>query len=120
TLRPGLYSITASQSGFSTVQKVNVNVVVGTQLKLDLELPVGGVAGSVTITSSSEAIDVTTSKTATNITERFIENTPKGTGFNSILTVAPGVIFDTRAGSSGGGMTGTNGNNPPGGVGGYS
>jgi outer membrane receptor protein involved in Fe transport len=119
-LRPGLYSVTASQSGFSTVKKEDINVVVGAQLKLDLELPVGGVAGSVTIVSSSEAIDVTSSKTATNITEQFIENTPKGRGFNSILTVAPGVIFDTRAGSAGAGMTGTNGNNPPGGVGGYS
>lgn len=120
TLPPGLYSVTAGQSGFSTLKKEGINVVVGTQLKLDFELPVGGVAGSVTITSNSEAIDVTTSKTATNITERFIENTPKGRGFNSILTVAPGVIADTRAGSAGGGMTGTNGNNPPGGVGGYS
>ena len=120
SLPPGLYTITVSQTGFATTKKDDVNVVVGTQLKLDFEMAVGGVAGSVTITSSSEAIDVTTSKTATNITERFIENTPKGRGFNSLLQVAPGVIFDTRAGSSGGGMTGTNGNNPPGGVGGYS
>jgi outer membrane receptor protein involved in Fe transport len=120
SLPPGLYTVTVTQSGFSTIKKEEINVVVGTQLKLDFELPVGGVAGSVTITSSSEAIDVTTSKTATNITERFIENTPKGRGFNSILTVAPGVIFDTRSGSAGTGMTGTNGNNPPGGVGGYS
>src|SRR4030095_5105311 len=119
-LRPGLYSVTASQSGFSTVKKEDINVVVGAQLKLDLELPVGGVAGSVTIVSSSEAIAFTLIHTATNITEQFIENTPKGRGFNSILTVAPGVIFDTRAGSAGAGMTGTNGNNPPGGGGGYS
>lgn len=120
SLPPGLYAVTVSQKGFSTTKKEDINVVVGTQLKLDFEMAVGGVAGSVTITSSSEAIDVTTSKTATNITERFIENTPKGRGFNSILTAAPGVIFDTRSGSAGTGMTGTNGNNPPGGVGGYS
>src|SRR6185295_14011293 len=64
--------------------------------------------------------DVTSSKTATNITERFIENTPKGRNFNTILTAAPGVIFDVRAGSAAGGATGTSGNNPGGGVGGYS
>ena len=120
SLPPGVYSVTASQTGFSSVKTEEIKLVVGSQLKLDLELPVGGVAGSVTITSSSEAIDVTSSKTATNITEKFIENTPKGRGFNSILTVAPGVIFDTRAGSAGGGMTGTSGNNPAGGTGGYS
>src|SRR5438128_1494061 len=120
SLPAGLYSITASATGFTPTKKDDISVVVGTQLKLDLELPVGGVAGTVTVTSTSEALDVTTSKTSTNITERFIETTPKGRGFNSILTAAPGVIFDTRAGSAGGGMTGTNGNNPPGGVGGYS
>ena len=120
TLPPGLYSVTAAASGFSTAKKEGINVVVGTQLRLDLALPVGGVAGSVTVTSNAEAIDVTTSKTATNITERFIETTPKGRNFNSILTVAPGVVYDTRAGSSGGGASGTSGNNPGGGVGGYS
>jgi hypothetical protein len=120
SLPAGLYTVTASAPGFTATKKDDINVVVGTQLKLDLELPVGGVAGEVTVTSGSEAIDVTTSKTATNITERFIETTPKGRNFNTILTVAPGVIFDSRAGSIGGGVSGTSGNNPGGGVGGYS
>ncbi len=116
----GVYTITAAQAGFSTVKKENVTVQLGKQLRLDLEMPVGGVAGSVTITSGAEAIDITSSKTATNITEKFIENTPKGRSFNSLLTAAPGVVFDTRAGSSGAGVTGTSGNNPGGGTGGYS
>jgi hypothetical protein len=120
TLQPGVYTVTASASGFTPTKKENIQVVVGAQLSLDLELPVGGVAGTVTVTSTNEAIDVTTSKTATNITERFIETTPKGRGFNTILTAAPGVIFDTRSGSAGGGASGTSGNNPGGGVGGYS
>ena len=116
----GIYTVQASQAGFSTVKKDEIGLRLGSELRLDLEMPVGGVAGSVTVTSEAEAIDVTSSKTATNITERFIDNTPKGRSFNSLLTVAPGVIFDTRAGSSGGGVTGTSGNNPGGGVGGYS
>jgi outer membrane receptor protein involved in Fe transport len=120
TLPPGLYTVTASQTGFTASQKEGINLAVGTQLKLDLALPVGGVAGSVTVTSNAEAIDVTTSKTSTNITEKFIDNTPKGRNFNTILTVAPGVVYDTRAGSAGAGVSGTSGNNPGGGVGGYS
>jgi outer membrane receptor protein involved in Fe transport len=120
TLPIGTYTVTASQSGFSTTKKEGINLTIGTQLRLDLEMPVAGVSGTVTVTSSAEAIDTTSSKTGTNITERFIDTTPKGRGFNSILTVAPGVIFDTRAGSAGGGATGTSGNNPAGGVGGYS
>src|SRR5580765_105149 len=120
TLPAGIYTITASATGFTPTKKDGVNVVVGSQLRLDLDLPVGGASATVTVTSTNEAIDVSTSKTATNITERFMETTPKGRNFNSILTVAPGVIFDTRSGSAGGGATGTNGNNPGGGFGGYS
>src|SRR5881628_3217455 len=66
SLPAGLYSVTASASGFTPTKKEDINVVVGSQLKLDLELQVGGVAGTVTVTSGSEAIDVTTSKTSTN------------------------------------------------------
>jgi hypothetical protein len=120
TLPVGTYTLTASQSNFKTVNREGVNLELGKQLTVDLELPAGNVTESVTVTAGSESIDITSSKTATNITETFIENTPKGRTFNSILTAAPGVLFDTRAGSAPGSATGTSGNNPGGGVGGYS
>jgi outer membrane receptor protein involved in Fe transport len=120
----GIYTITASKSGFKTQKNEDINLVLGSELTLDVALSAGNVSESVTISASSEAIDVTSSKSATNITEKFIETTPKGRTFNSILQAAPGVIFDPRAGSVGTGTltgsTGTNGNNPAGGVGGYS
>lgn len=117
----GTYTVTATKDGFKTVKTENVVVLLGKTATVDMELPAGQVSESVTVTAGSgETIDLTSSKTATNITERFIENTPKGRTFNSILTAAPGVIFDVRAGSAAGGATGTSGNNPGGGVGGYS
>jgi outer membrane receptor protein involved in Fe transport len=116
----GIYSITVNQNGFKTVKNEEINLVVGSELTLDIALSAGNVAESVTISAGADAIDVTTSKTATNITEKFIDTTPKGRTFNSLLQVAPGVIFDLKAGSSPAGATGTSGNNPGGGVGGYS
>jgi len=117
----GTYTVTATRQGFKTVKTENVTVQLGKTATVDFELPAGQVSESVTVTAGgSETIDVTSSKTATNITEKFFENTPKGRTFNSILTAAPGVVFDVRAGSAAGGATGTSGNNPGGGVGGYS
>src|SRR5215208_7281746 len=49
-LPSGVYSITASQSGFSTVKQDNINVQLGRELSLDLALAAGGV---------SEVVDVT-------------------------------------------------------------
>ena len=117
----GIYTVSVSRQGFKTVKSENVDVQLGKTSTVDFELPAGQVSESVTVTAGAgEAIDLTSSKTATNLTEKFMDNTPKGRTFNSILAAAPGVIFDVRAGSSGGGVTGTSGNNPGGGVGGYS
>lgn len=120
----GIYSITVTQTGFKTIKNEDISVVLGSELTLDVALSAGNVTESVTISASSEAIDVTSSKQATSITEKFIDNTPKGRSFNTLLQAAPGVIFDPRAGSAGSagylGGSGTTGNNPGGGVGGYS
>lgn len=117
----GLYTVTVAQGGFKSSRRENVQVQLGSEVRVDLSLEAGNVSETVTVTGGQdELIDLTSSKTATNINERFIENTPKGRSFNTILQTAPGVIFDTRAGSSGGGVTGTSGNAPGGGTGGYS
>lgn len=116
----GTYTVSVSHQGFKTVKTENIVVQLGKTASVDFDIPAGNVSESVTITSGGETIDVTSSKSATNITEKIIENTPKGRTFNTILQYAPGVVFDTKAGSVGGGVTGTSGNNPGGGVGGYS
>ena len=116
----GTYTVTVTQQGFKTVKTENIVVQLGNTSSVDFDLPAGQVSESVTVTAGGETIDVTSSKTATNITEKIIENTPKGRTFNTILQYAPGVVFSTLSGSSGGGATGTSGNNPAGGVGGYS
>ena len=101
TLRAGVYTITASQTGFSTVKKEDINLQLGRELSLDLTLSVGNVAETVTVSSAAEAIDVTSSKNITNISEDFIDRTPKGRTFNTILQVAPGVRAEPKAGNEG-------------------
>jgi hypothetical protein len=97
----GVYTISASQQGFKTVNKEQIALELGKELSLEIELPAGLVTESVNVSASSEAIDVTSSKTATNISEKFIANTPKGSNFHSILQVAPGVRPEPKAGAAG-------------------
>jgi len=123
-LPAGVYTITVTQTGFKTSKNEDINLLLGKELTLDVSLSAGEFTESVVVSATAEAIDVTSSKSATNITEKFIDNTPKGRSFNSLLQAAPGVIFDPRAGSVGSmtasQATGTSGNSPGGGVGGYS
>jgi hypothetical protein len=97
----GTYIITATQTSFKTVKQEGIMLELGKQLTVDIELPAGNVSESVTVTASSETIDVTSSKTATNIGEAFIDKTPKGRNFHSILNVAPGVRPEPKAGTAG-------------------
>src|SRR6266545_2393702 len=97
----GIYTVTVLQTGFKTVKNEDVNVILGQAARVDVALSAGGVTESVTVTANSEAIDVTSSKAATNITEKFIENTPKGRNFHTLLIVAPGVRAEPKSGSAG-------------------
>ena len=101
SLPAGTYSITAGQTGFSSVQKDEVLLQLGRELSLDLALPVGGVTETVNVTAGTEAIDVTSSKTVTNIGEERILNTPRGRSFESILKLAPGTRPEPKAGNEG-------------------
>jgi hypothetical protein len=132
----GAYTIIVEQNGFKAAKNEGVEVRLGDDLKLDVTLTTGNVTETVVVSASTEAIDVSSSKTGTSLNEKFIDNTPKGRSFNTLLQVAPGVIYDPLAGSAAGGSsgagmgmamgngatvtTGTNGNNPGGGTGGFS
>ncbi|MEP7342513.1 MAG: TonB-dependent receptor [Acidobacteriota bacterium] len=100
-LPAGIYSITASQNGFKTVKSEDISVQLGRELTLELSLPTGAVTEQVNISAASEALDVTSSRTATNLTEQFIDNSPRGRNFHSILKAAPGVRPEPKGGNEG-------------------
>lgn len=97
----GAYSITVTLTGFKTVKKEDIAVQLGRELTLEIAMPAGDVAEQVNITASSEALDITSSRTATNLSEKFIDNTPRGRNFHSILKAAPGVRPEPKGGNEG-------------------
>lgn len=97
----GVYTVTVSQTGFKTVKNEAISVVLGQSANIDVSLAAGNVTESVTISASSDTIDVTSSKAATNIVPDFIDKTPKGRQFDTLLVVAPGVRPEPKSGSFG-------------------
>ncbi len=97
----GVYTITVSQTGFSPV-KHTVEVKLGSQITFNAKLAVGQMTEAIEVTVGVTTIDPTSSRTATNITSSQIENLAKGSrGFQSLLTLAPGVRAEVKAGSAG-------------------
>jgi hypothetical protein len=96
---PGFYTVTtATAAGFGTATVNNVEVVLGRATPVRIALTAGGQNVVVDVTADALAIDPTDSKIQTNITARTAELLPKGVGFTSLLTVAPGVRNEPLSG----------------------
>lgn len=96
---PGFYTVTtAAASGFGTATVNNVEVVLGKATPVRIALTAGGQNVVVDVSADALAIDSTDSKIQTNITARTAELLPKGQGFTSLLTVAPGVRAEPLSG----------------------
>ncbi len=97
----GTYTVTVAQTNFKTVKNEEVKVVLGFASAVDVTLTAGNISEAVTITSGGDTIDVSSSKAATNITQEFVDKTPKGRQFHSLLVVAPGVRPEPKSGNFG-------------------
>jgi hypothetical protein len=99
-LQPGVYSLTATASGFAELRRDNVTVEIGKTLQVNFDVVAGGTKESVTVTASQEPIvDVSSSKTATNLSREKIEALPKADlRFSSVIDVAPGARSEPRSG----------------------
>ena len=90
---PGVYTLTASLTGFKTSESRGIRV--GTQdfLTLDLALQVGEVRESVTVTGETPVVDSTTASVGTLIERQALETLPNA-GRNPfiIAVIAPNVI----------------------------
>ena len=58
-LTPGRYVVIAKLTGFRTMERSRLVLLVGTTLTIDLALPVGGIEESVTVTGQSPLVDTT-------------------------------------------------------------
>jgi outer membrane receptor protein involved in Fe transport len=97
-LPPGVYTITAKMTGFQPVIRENVTLALGRTLQVNFDLVPAGTAETITVTGQEVIVDVSSSKTATSITESQIDLLPKGLNFSSILSMAPGTLDESKSG----------------------
>jgi hypothetical protein len=97
-LAPGIYEVTATLNGFQTKKVTEVQLQIGQILKIDFPLQVAGVSESVSVSAESPLIDVKQNAAAATITSEIIDRIPKGRDWTSVVTTAPGVNEESRAG----------------------
>lgn len=99
-LPPSTYTVTVTAKGFTILKREGVTIEVGHLPTLDLPMQVGGSQTVVEVTEEAPLIDVTTTRTMTNITEDVIQDVPHGTSFQSVIQFAPSARNEPLEGSS--------------------
>ena len=91
-LKPAKYTVTATAANFETAIKKSVELLVGQQTSLDIQLPAKGLAVAVDVVSGEDTI-VNTSSAAmgANVTPREVEGLPlNGRQLSQLALQAPG------------------------------
>ena len=103
-LAVGSYEIAAEASGFSTVVKTGIALVVGQQLEVDLTLQLGEVKEAVTVVENATPVNLSTDQISGLVGEKQVKDLPlNGRSYDGLMTLNPGIVNYTsqRSGSVG-------------------
>jgi hypothetical protein len=91
TVRIGGYRIGAELAGFATVERRGVEVQVGQQVALNLQMSPAALQESVTVTGEAPLVDTTQSNLGSNIDSRQVSDLPvNGRNFMDLTLLAAG------------------------------
>jgi uncharacterized surface anchored protein len=77
-LRPGTYSVTFVLTGFTTIRREGIVLEANFTAPINVEMKVGAVAESVTVTGTSPVVDVQTSQRREVVSQQLLDALPTG------------------------------------------
>jgi hypothetical protein len=90
-VRAGVYKITAELAGFTTVTRPGIELLLGRQVALDLNLQVSSLQETVTVTGEAPLLDTSSSTIASNIDPRQMQDIPiNGRNWMDLTMLAAG------------------------------
>ncbi len=92
-LPPGTYVVTYDLSGFTPLKREGVVVQVAQVTRLEVELSVGTLQETITVSGDSPVVDVSSTVTQTNITKDLYEAIPTGRNPWVMAGLVPGVVL---------------------------
>ncbi|MBI3049233.1 MAG: TonB-dependent receptor [Acidobacteria bacterium] len=91
SLRTGVYRVSAELTGFTTVVRPGIELLLGREVTLNMDMAVSGVQETVTVTGEAPLIEVTTSTVSGNIDPRQMSELPvNGRNWMDLSLLAPG------------------------------
>ena len=100
-LQPGLYSVTFTLQGFSTVKRENLTISGSGVVTVDGELKVGGVSETITVNAEAPVVDVQSTTRQVTLDNETMRNLPAVRSYSYLLNTVPGMtsnITDVNTG----------------------
>ncbi len=109
SLVPGTYTVKIELSGFQTVTRENIAVLVGQTTPVEFAMKVASVAENITVTGASPTVDTTSANVTVNLSEQLIQGTPGGRDIWALVEAkVPGLVMSRPdVGGTSGGLQGT-------------
>ena len=90
-VRPGIYTVTFSLTGFSTVKREGLELPASFTATVNAELKVGALEETVTVSGQSPLVDVQSSTQHRAITRSLIDDLPSGRQLANYAVLIPGI-----------------------------
>jgi len=91
-LVPGAYTVTYSLTGFSNLQRTGIELQSGVTVTLNMELRIGGVQESITVTGETPVVDVQNSTRVQRVlTDEVLAALPASRGYGNLLATVSGI-----------------------------
>src|SRR2546425_4172694 len=108
-LRPGIYSVTFSLPGFSSVKREGIELSGTFVATVNADLRIGSLQETITVTGETPIVDVQSAKVQTTIRKDILAAIPSSRNANGIQALIPGMSTGLTTGDSGGITGGTGG-----------
>jgi len=99
TLNPGTYKVRVEAKGFKTIERQNVVLEVGKEVRVDLTVQPGDQVQTITITESVPLVETTNATLGGTLNNTDINDMPlNGRNYQSLLALRPGVVIQPGGG----------------------
>jgi hypothetical protein len=95
-LRPGTYTVTYTLPGFSTVKREGIELAGSATLTIPIEMKVGALEETVTVTGESPVVDVQNTRRETVINASVLETLPATRAYGAVLNAMAGLTVDNN------------------------
>jgi hypothetical protein len=101
-VRPGVYTVTFTLGGFNTIKRDGIELPAGFTATVNVELVVGSMEETITVTGAAPLVDVQTVTTQQNFSKDLIEAIPSNRSLPGYAQLAPGVAMGLGLGATSG------------------